>query len=238
MLQFNLLPDVKIKYIKARRQKRLTMLVAVLVGGASLGLLAIMMGFVYVVQGTQISNLDKEITRYNKELAKKSEEVDINKVLTIQNQLGSLDDLHSTKPITSRIYDYLAKLTPSNVTISSVTIATDGTGSMAMQGSTDTLESINRFVDTLKFTTYKTDPEAEPIIVFPSVVLNSFGRDLAGASYTLELTFEPTIFDSSTQGVAGMSVPTQVTTRSELDRPVFQTESERANNAPEPVGGN
>ena len=107
---------------------------------------------------------------------------------------------------------------------------------IALQGSTDTLESINKFVDTLKFTTFKADDSETAKQVFTSVVLTSFSRDKAGASYSVNFSYDPVIFKSDHK-VSDMTVPqNKITTRSELGRPIIQTESEQQNNAPDQTG--
>ena len=233
MIQFNLLPDVKMKYIKARRQKRGVMLGVAILSAGSLTLMLITMSYVYVVQGAQIASYDKKIKASTASINTKNAQVDdINKVLTVQNQLRSLDTLHAGKPIMSRVFDYLTKLTPSNITIAKIQVSNAETKTFDIQGSTDTLESINKFVDTLKFTTFKPSADADEITVFKGVVLNSFGRDKAGASYSVSFTYDPIIFDS-TASVSGLVVPNKTTTRSELGRPILQSETEKANNAPD-----
>lgn len=240
MVQFNLLPDVKIKYIKARRQKRLVIVICSFISAGSLAVFGLAASYVYGIQGTQISSVNSDISKYSSSITSKNRQVDdFNKVLTIQNQLEALDTLHGEKPVTSRLFDYLSKLTPSNVTISNLTLTLDEANTLSLQGSTDTIETINKFVDTIKFTTYKPVAEgSEPVPVFTDVVLVSFGRDRQGASYTVSMSYDPVIFKGD-EAVTGLSVPlNKTTTRSELGRPIFQTETEKANNAPEPVGSN
>jgi Tfp pilus assembly protein PilN len=241
MIQFNLLPDVKIKYIKARRQKRLVMLVSFITTAGSMTVLVLMLLYVYAVQGAQISSLDSKINKSNSSIRdKKSQVDDINKVLTVQNQLISLDKLHADKPVLSRLYDYLSKVTPSQVTLSSVNLDNgEGVNTLNLQGSTDSLETINRFVDTLKFTTFtpKDSPDDKKT-VFKEVVLTSFSRDKGGASYSVAMKYDPIIFSSAEQATS-LAVPKGfITTRSELGRPVIQTQSEAENNAPAPKEGN
>lgn len=241
MIQFNLLPDVKIKYITARRQKRLVMLVAFLVSSGSMAILLLFVSYIYIIQGAQISSLDKKIKSASSSISNKKDQVDdINKVLTVQNQLKSLDSLHSEKPITSRIYEYLAKITPSQVTISKLAVDNnEGVESITLQGSTNTLETVNKFVDTLKFTTFQPVAEkSEKVPVFQDVVLSSFSRNDAGSTYSIKLKYDPIIFDSN-ELASGLVVPEGlITTRSELGRPILQTQTEAENNAPDPEGSN
>jgi Tfp pilus assembly protein PilN len=229
MIQFNLLPDVKIKYIKTRRQKRLVMLGSFLVGSAALALIALGLLFVYGIQGAQLTLVNNDIKKSNSSINRQRGQVDdINKVLTVQNQLVALDGLHSGKPITSRIFDYLTRLTPSGVNISKLTVNTvAGSEEVTIQGSTDTLETVNKFVDTLKFSTFApSSSEADAVQVFTEVVLASFSRDKVGATYTVSFKYDPMIFDLKNQ-TANLVVPKGlITTRSEIGRPILQTDAE------------
>src|SRR5690349_4497120 len=98
MIQFNLLPDVKLQYIKTRRTKRLTMIISVISAAACLTLLILMFVSVKVVQKKHINDLSKDIKSQVKTL---NNVQDLNKILTVQNQLNSLPDLHQNKPATS-----------------------------------------------------------------------------------------------------------------------------------------
>lgn len=240
MIQFNLLPDVKIKYIKSRRQKRTVVLISSLVGIGSLGIVVLMGVYVFAVQGLQIANYSNQIKKSSESIKNKQSQVDdINKVLTVQNQLGALDTLHAEKPIRSRIFDYLSKLTPSQITIAQLDLDSgEGLNNITIEGSTDTLETVNKFVDTLKFTRFKLQDQIEDEdytgdYIFTEVVLVNFSRDKEGASYTVKFTYNPIIF-SSTEKVDALLVPQGLTTtRSALGRPIIQTDTEQQNNAPE-----
>ncbi len=235
MVQFNLLPDVKIDYIKAKRFKRLIALISLIVIGGSVAVVVLLATIVYGVQGAQIALINKEIKASKAAIADQNKKVSIDKILTVQNQLNSLDALHANKPIFSRVFDYLTKVVPTQAPISKLSIAATDE-SLTIQGSTDTIESVNKFVDILKFSLYKADANSDGVPAFSNVVLSSFGRDKQGASYSITMKYNKVIFDAANDG-KGLIVPKKTTTRSELERPVFQTDSEKANNAPA-AGGN
>lgn len=241
MIQFNLLPDVKVKYINARRQKRMVIFVAMMVSLGSTAVLLLAAMYIYVVQAAQITSLNDKIKKASSSITSKKDQVDdINKVLTVQNQLKSLDTLHADKPITSRLYDYLAKVTPSQVTLSKLAIDNKpGIETITLQGSTNTLETVNELIDTLKFTTFQpVAPNSEKISVFKDVVLTSFSRSDSGSTYSITLKYDPIIFKSE-ESASGLVVPEGlITTRSELGRPILQTLTEAQNNAPDPEGSN
>jgi hypothetical protein len=221
MIQFNLLPDVKLEYIKARRSKRLVMLGSLVTSGVALALLVILFFGVNVLQKQHLSHLQGDIDRDSKKLG---EIENLDKILTVQNQLGVLNDLHAKKPVASRMSTYIPQITPKDITISSLDV--DFTSNtMAINGGGTSLSEINKFVDTLKFANYAAgDQTGKP---FSSVVLASFGLNpqAAGttrATYQISLSFDPIIFDSA-HNVA-VQVPAGVTTRSITEKPdsIFQ----------------
>lgn len=224
MVQFNLLPDVKIKYITARRKKRSIMLGSFMTGVGSLGLVALMALYVYLVQGAQIALLNKEIKDHDQSIKTKRSQVDdINKVLTVQNQLDSLDVLHEGKPIVSRTLTYLSKLKPQSVTITKVDVAVvDGENVMTLEGETQLLESVNTFVDTLKFSEFIKEEGEDPEPVFTSVVLQDFSRDKEKATYTISMNYDPIIFSGKSKET-NLIVPKDfISTRSALEVPIIQ----------------
>lgn len=214
MIQFNLLPDVKLEYIKAQRMRRLMLAAAVLVSGVSLAL------FIFLIGANQLgkkhlNDLSRDINSQSKTL---QSEPQINTILTIQNQLNSLSALHGTKPAVPRLFDYLNRLTPLQISINNYT--SDFTAqSVTVVGTSDALSSVNQYVDTLKYTKYvvKDDPNAASKPAFTSVVLSSFGLVTGAeankaASFSINFTYDPAIFDITKS--VDLSIPNLITTRS------------------------
>lgn len=213
MIQFNLLPDVKLEYIKARRSKRMVLLIS---AGLTAFALIVFIGLFMVVnvfQTKRINDLNKDIKKHTATLEKVP---DLDKILTLQNQLGSLTSLHDQKVISSRTMDYLAQVTPAKATISDIQIDF-GAHTMSITGNADALSTVNKYADTLKFTTYTTNESTEPKNAFSDVVLASFASTEKGASYQLTMTFDPVIFDATKQ--VTLSVPKITSTRSETEKP-------------------
>jgi hypothetical protein len=211
MIQFNLLPDVKMEYMKARRTKRLVVAVSIATTATSLVIMAALLMVVLVFQRQYMRDLNKDITEYSKNLQATT---DIDKILTVQNQLTSLPALHQDKPDTTRLFTYLKRVTPSAASIASVVVDFEE-NTMNITGSANSLVTVNEFVDTLKFTDYDYEHKSER--AFSEVVLATFGRADKGASYTLTLKFDPAIFDNTKK--VELFVPIQVTTRSETEKP-------------------
>jgi hypothetical protein len=141
---------------------------------------------------------------------------DIDKILTVQDQLHVLGGLHDSKPTVTRLFNFVAQLTPKQATIKDLTI--DYTANtIAITGNTPSLDVVNVFADGLKFTTYTTADSTDETAAFSGVVLSSFKRSPDGAEYTLNASFDPAIFNSAEN--VKLKVPNLVTTRSVLEQP-------------------
>jgi len=211
MIQFNLLPDVKLEYIKTRRIKRLVMLISSLVTAVAASIMILLILTVNVLQKQHLKDLTANIKKDSNAI---KETPDIEKILTIQTQLTSLPDLHKKKPVASRLFDYVKQVTPANASIARLEVKF-ADGSILITGSADSLGTVNKFVDTLKFTEFKSGETNDR--AFYGVVLTTFGRDTKGASYTIDLKFKPAIFDSA--NAVSLTIPSIITTRSQIDKP-------------------
>lgn len=214
MIQLNLLPDVKTNYIKSQRTKHTVLLSTFIISGAALGIVLLLASVVYGAQKLRLNSLDNDI-KANTAKLKKVDNLD--KILTIQNQLKALPGLHSEKPVMGRLFTFLPQITPNDITIANFDLALDDS-TMSITGTTKDLVSVNKFVDTLKFTKFTTDSNQDPENAFSSVVLSSFSRSDTTASYTITLKFDSKLFGSENETVT-LVVPKITSTRSEVERP-------------------
>ena len=213
MIQFNLLPDVKLEYLKTERTKHKIMLISGVTAAAALLILATLFLVVNVLQKQHLSNLNKDIKTYSDKL---NSTKDLNKILTIQNQLKSLPEMHDQKVVASRLFNYMSQLTPNQANIAKFTIDF-AASTISFSGGTDSLETVNKFTDTLKFTTYKTADSSSEGKAFADVVLTSFSRDDKGTRYQIDAHYEPLIFDNV--GDVTLDTPKIISTRSETEKP-------------------
>ncbi len=237
MIQFNLLPDVKLDYIKARRTKHTVVVLSSVISGSIFGLLVLMFMVVNVAQKQHLNSLNEDIATSKKTL---QEVPELAKILTIQNQLNSLTGLHEQKPVVSRTFGYIQQITPAKASMATVTI-NFAEKTMKIEGAADSLATVNTFVDTLKFTTFTATPSAEgsqPVAnnarAFSEVVLADFAVAAAGATqdpnrlatYNITLKYDPLIFSDA--NAVKLTVSSRVTTRSETEKPgaIFQTNSQ------------
>lgn len=212
MIQINLLPDVKMQYLKVRRTQRLVVSVSTLLIAASLFIFVLLIGTVDVFQKKTLSDLNGTISSSEKQLQNTP---NLNKILTVQNQLQVLTNLHNNKPAATRLFGFLQQVTPSSVTISQFNI--DYTQNIvSITGNADSLDTVNSYTDTLKFTTYKKS-DGSTGSAFSSVVLSQFSRSASGATYTITASFDPGIFNSANN--VSLTVPSIISTRSVLEQP-------------------
>jgi Tfp pilus assembly protein PilN len=225
-LQFNLLPDVKQDYLKTQRTKRTIITISVITSVIALFILILMLSTVYIINNKQLSDAKKEIANQNKQLKSIP---NLDKILTVQNQLKSLSGLHSTKHMISRLFVYVPQVTPLNVCLGSLDVNL-AQNTIEFEGTSDSQRSINTFVDTLKFTKYQLDYKDTGKYAFSQVVESQFGLDSstsasqakcdgkpAPASYRISAQFDPALFSNAQ--VVALTVPQLVTTRSVLDNP-------------------
>ena len=101
---------------------------------------------------------------------------------------------------------------------------------MSIQGNVDGLATVNKFVDTIKFTDYKVNnEEGASGKAFKDVVLQSFsvapaGEGAASVSYQISMGFEPAIFAQvkdaqANQQAVTLTVPKIISTRSQTEKP-------------------
>jgi hypothetical protein len=195
-IQLNLIPDVKAQYLKAERTRKTAIVVSVIIIAASAGLVLLMMS-VSAGQKIALNSANKNIDKLAADIKNTQ---DIEKILTVQSQLNTLDKLHSEKPVASRLPDFLAKIVPSQVQLNKIDVDLEQ-NTMTISGTTPSYEANNKFVDTLKFTNYQLAGSEDKTPAFNSVVLTSFGKDEKGASFTVTLNFDPVLFASSSDGI-------------------------------------
>ncbi|MGA3150688.1 MAG: PilN domain-containing protein [Candidatus Saccharimonadales bacterium] len=214
-VQFNLLPDVKLEYIKAQTSRSLATSIAVLATAVAIAILIIMLFTAEVIQKKQLSDAETSVTTASKQLTGIT---GLGQVLTVQNQLATLSKLHANKHITSRIFTYLPEITPSNVQITEANLDLTS-NSLTVSGMAASQLAVNTFIDTLEFTNYKANAQNSEHPAFTSVIESAFALTDNGATYTITAQFDPALFANSNQQTPQIILHNQVTTRSVLNDP-------------------
>jgi hypothetical protein len=208
--------------------KRIVVVVSSITAAALLAITVLLFLTVKVVQAHQISNNNKNIAS---NLSQLKATPAIGQILTVQNQLNVLTQLHKAKPEVSRLPGYISQLTPTSITLGQVQAGFVGgttPNTLILDGNAPNLAAVNQFVDTLKFATYTATSNGPSKPAFTSVILSSFNYSTStGASFNITAVFDPTIFDSTYN--VNLTVPSIVTTRSSLDQPnvaLFQQQNQ------------
>ncbi len=152
MIEINLIPDVKQELLKAQRVRNYVISGAVIGGIASIAIVGVLV-LVMISQAVAGGVFDASIKDLDKKLQSES---DLSKILTVQNQLDRLSDMHKTKNIDSRLFPLLDAINPSapnNVTISTVKIDAE-TKTISIEGqATNMYEAAEAFKKTIVGTT-------------------------------------------------------------------------------------
>ncbi len=192
MIQFNLLPDIKKEYVRAKRTKRLIISGATLFSAAIIGVTVLLFSFVHVAQKQHIKHLTEDIK-------KKAESIqgtdNLNTMLTVQNQLSLLPGLHETKPETSRVFSYLTLVSPAAVVISTVDLDTT-LNTITVTGEADNLATVNKLVNNIKAARHALPGEQDSTVTFSNVATELAG-DNEGATFTILMSYDPVIFDNT-----------------------------------------
>ena len=195
MVQFNLLPDVKLQYVKTQRTKHLITVTSVIISVAGLAILTVALLTVDVVQKKALSDENRDIKSYSAQLKSVP---NLDKILTVQNQLNTLSTLHDQKPVTSRRFTYISQVTPSLANLNQLDIDFSA-NTLTIGGTAPSLDVVSTYTDTLKSTTYQatgTTGGSAQTHAFSQVVLSSFGRNDSGATFTITCNFDPVIFNT------------------------------------------
>jgi hypothetical protein len=104
-VQFNLLPDSKLTLNRNLHTKRLVFSIATIVSLVSVALLVVLLLFVDGVQKKLMSDAAKNVDKSSQQL----KNLNVERIITVQNQLQALPALHQNKHVTSRIFTYLPK---------------------------------------------------------------------------------------------------------------------------------
>lgn len=145
MIQLNLLPDIKIEFLKKQRSRVQVITGAIILSLAAVGLTVFAALWVYAAQGLQKTLLTGDI----KANVKKLQDIkDIDKYVTIQNQLASITALHDSKNNYSRLLDYLPSIN-TGVKLEGVNVDSV-TKTLTFEGTTADYTTLLVFRDTLR----------------------------------------------------------------------------------------
>ena len=131
MIEINLIPDVKQELLRAQAQRNIVISASIVLAIAAVVIVILVASYVFGAQKFMMDSANKTI---DKEYATLSSVEDLDRLLTIQNQLDKVSQLNANKNVGSRLYGMLNVIVPSdphNITISSVSVDPIGAGDEA-----------------------------------------------------------------------------------------------------------
>lgn len=229
MIQFNLLPDPKMADLKSSKISQIIISFTFLVSILAIVITVLLLLEVKVIQKHDIQKYNAEISTQNATL---NQVPDLNAVLKINDAIQVLPTLYNGRPDVTRLPGYLSLITPANISLTSISLDFS-TNSINISGDADSIDTINTFVDTLKFCEYTINSGTTDLPAFSQVDLASYSYNPAstsGQSFSVTADFSPVIFSSKETSVQ-LVVPNKITTRSDLDQPtnLFGTSSINSN---------
>lgn len=209
MIEVNLIPDVKLELIKAQKMRNKVISITALVGLASVATVVVLAFYVFGVQALRGSLADTAINN-NIEKLKKVEDLD--KTLTIQNQLVKITGLNKSKKISSRLFDLLNSVippAPNDIQISLINVDTVANVVHLEGQALNSYPAVEIFKKTLEnaILDYKDqDGQAQQIKLINDIVVSntSYGQDLSGRrllGFSMGFSYAPELFDQASKGV-------------------------------------
>ena len=214
MIEINLLPNVKRELLKTRAMRNRVISVSFLVGGASIAAVVVLA----IILGGQIAGEAVQNGAIKDKNDKLMAVEDLNKVVTIQNQLTKINEQHSRKKINSRIFDVVTAVNPvvpNNVSFSDIKV-NPGSKTITLEGSAvngySALETLKKTILNTKVQTTDGDKSSEVSLTKEikdgdtSFGENSEGKKVLQFSFSFEYAEE--LLAPANNGTVSVLTPT------------------------------
>ena len=214
MIEINLLPNVKRELLKTRAMRNRVISISFLVGGASIVAVVVLA----LVLGSQIAGEAVQNGVIKDRNDKLMAVEDLNKVVTIQNQLTKINEQHSRKKINSRIFDVVTAVNPvvpNNVSFSDIKVNPESK-TITLEGSAvngySALETLKKTILNTKIQTTDGDKSSEVSLTKEikdgdtSFGENSEGKKVLQFSFSFEYAEE--LLAPANNGTVSVLTPT------------------------------
>ena len=214
MIEINLLPDVKRELLKTRAMRNRVISISFLVGGASIAAVVVLA----LILGSQIAAEAVQNGVIKDKNDKLMAVEDLNKVVTIQNQLTKINEQHSRKKINSRIFDVVTAVNPvapNNVSFSDIKVNPESK-TITLEGSAvngySALETLKKTILNTKVQTTDGDKSSEVSLTKEikdgdtSFGENSEGKKVLQFSFSFEYAEE--LLAPANNGTVSVLTPT------------------------------
>lgn len=209
MIEINLVPDIKIEYLRSQHLRARVIAMSVLVSLAAVGVvvaLAMYLGTQAIRNAFDDSQIKAGAAKLN------SNNPDLTKLVTIQNQLNVLSDLNNGKQVTSRLFDLLGAINPpapsaNHITVSSVNLDPTSTA-ITIEGTASGFNGADGFKKTILNTnvqyTQNNQTATLPLSNTVTVSNTSLGADDSGKTvlrFTMMFTYPAQLFSNDVANV-------------------------------------
>ena len=214
MIEINLLPNVKRELLKTRVMRNRVISISFLVGGASIAAVVVLA----LILGSQIAGEAVQNGVIKDRNDKLMAVEDLNKVVTIQNQLTKINEQHSRKKINSRIFDVVTAVNPvvpNNVSFSDIKVNPESK-TITLEGSAvngySALETLKKTILNTKVQTTDGDKSSEVSLTKEikdgdtSFGENSEGKKVLQFSFSFEYAEE--LLAPANNGTVSVLTPT------------------------------
>jgi len=214
MIEINLLPNVKRELLKTRAMRNRVISISFLVGGASIAAVVVLA----LILGSQIAGEAVQNGVIKDRNDKLMAVEDLNKVVTIQNQLTKINEQHSRKKINSRIFDVVTAVNPvvpNNVSFSDIKVNPESK-TITLEGSAvngySALETLKKTILNTKVQTTDGDKSSEVSLTKEikdgdtSFGENSEGKKVLQFSFSFEYAEE--LLAPANNGTVSVLTPT------------------------------
>ena len=214
MIEINLLPNVKRELLKTRAMRNRVISISFLVGGASIVAVVVLA----LVLGSQIAGEAVQNGVIKDRNDKLMAVEDLNKVVTIQNQLTKINEQHSRKKLNSRIFDVVTAVNPvvpNNVSFSDIKVNPESK-TITLEGSAvngySALETLKKTILNTKVQTTDGDKSSEVSLTKEikdgdtSFGENSEGKKVLQFSFSFEYAEE--LLAPANNGTVSVLTPT------------------------------
>lgn len=214
MIEINLLPNVKRELLKTRAMRNRVISISFLMGGASIAAVVVLV----LILGSQIAAeaIQNGVIKDRNDKLMAVE--DLNKVVTIQNQLTKINEQHSGKKINSRIFDVVTAVNPvapNNVSFSDIKVNPESK-TITLEGSAvngySALETLKKTILNTKVQTTDGDKSSEVSLTKEikdgdtSFGENSEGKKVLQFSFSFEYAEE--LLAPANNGTVSVLTPT------------------------------
>lgn len=205
MIEVSLIPDVKQELIQARRMRATVVSISILAMIISGGIVALLSVYVFAGQGVRNLVADGSIKDKYAEIEENKE--DLQRMLTVQNQLEKISQTHSDKTVSSRLFDVLSVIIPAepnDVSLTSTTMDTeDGTLTIEGQSSAGFIayEAFKKTIAATELVYYEDGDNKPKTVSLASDIVDgerSYGQDQDGRRvlrFNISFTYDESLFD-------------------------------------------